>query len=116
MRLAKKREGGREEKTKSNCSKFMDMIQVNLGKVIAFNPHQSFPFSPFSRDILSGEVTFLCGGPLEFLFIVESTKTPAYRAVSMVLSELKDEVDAKIVVAGISIARSQKIHNRLVCT
>ncbi|KAM1140896.1 hypothetical protein ACFX19_041626 [Malus domestica] len=27
-------------------------IQVNLGKVMAFNPHQSFPFSPFSRTRL----------------------------------------------------------------
>ncbi|KAM1820170.1 hypothetical protein ACFX11_001752 [Malus domestica] len=65
------------------------------------------------------------------MFIVQSTEDPAYRAVSMLLSELKvtciprmicftfnfislwDEVDAKIVVAGISTACSQKIHNQL---
>ncbi|KAM1083652.1 hypothetical protein ACFX13_022437 [Malus domestica] len=36
------------------------------------------------------------------MFIVESTEDPAYRAVYMLLSQLKDEVDGKIVVAGIS--------------
>ncbi|CAN6709822.1 unnamed protein product [Malus baccata var. baccata] len=59
-------------------------------------------------------VTSLYGGPLEFMFIVQSTEDPAYRAVSMLLSELK--VHAKIVVAGISTTCSQKIHNQLVCT
>ncbi|KAB2612894.1 hypothetical protein D8674_035210 [Pyrus ussuriensis x Pyrus communis] len=33
--------------------------------------------------------TSLYGGPLEFLFIVESTENPAYRAVSMALSKLR---------------------------
>ncbi|CAB4288372.1 unnamed protein product [Prunus armeniaca] len=60
------------------------------------------------------QITSLYGGPLEFLFIVESTDDPAYRAVSMLLSELKDEVDAKVVVAGLSTTCSQKIHNQLV--
>ncbi|KAM1093044.1 hypothetical protein ACFX2I_020172 [Malus domestica] len=36
------------------------------------------------------------------MFIVESTEDPAYRAIYMLLSQLKDEVDGKIVVAGIS--------------
>ncbi|CAN6543605.1 unnamed protein product [Malus baccata var. baccata] len=36
------------------------------------------------------------------MFIVESTENPAYRAVYMLLSQLKDEVDGKIVVAGSS--------------
>ncbi|XP_068315331.1 uncharacterized protein [Pyrus communis] len=58
-------------------------------------------------------VTSLYGGLLEFTFIVQSTEDPAYRAVSMLLSELKDEVDVKIVVAGISTTCSQKIHNQL---
>ncbi|XP_050156716.1 uncharacterized protein LOC126630609 [Malus sylvestris] len=47
------------------------------------------------------------------MFIVQSTEDPAYRAISMLLSELKDEVHAKIVVAGISTTCSQKIHNQL---
>ncbi|KAB2595773.1 hypothetical protein D8674_031223 [Pyrus ussuriensis x Pyrus communis] len=90
-------EGGREEKTKNNCSKFMDRERERA-------------------DVLSGKVTSLYGGPLEFTFIVQSTEHPAYRAVSMLLSELKDEVDVKIVVAGISTTCGQKIHNQLVCT
>ncbi|RXH90746.1 hypothetical protein DVH24_035510 [Malus domestica] len=59
------------------------------------------------------QVISLCGGPLEFMFIVESTDDPTYRVVSMLLSELKDEVDAKIVVVGIATTCSQKIHNRM---
>lgn len=35
------------------------------------------------------QITSLYGGPLEFLFVVESTEDPAYRAVSMLISELK---------------------------
>ncbi|RXI08619.1 hypothetical protein DVH24_022763 [Malus domestica] len=53
------------------------------------------------------------GGPLEFMFIVQSTEDPAYRVVSMLPSKLKDEVHAKIIVAGISTTCSQKIHNQL---
>ncbi|KAM1220337.1 hypothetical protein ACFX2J_047098 [Malus domestica] len=41
------------------------------------------------------------------------TDDPTYRVVSMLLSELKDEVDAKIVVVGIATTCSQKIHNRM---
>ncbi|CAN6700118.1 unnamed protein product [Malus baccata var. baccata] len=52
----------------------------------------------------------------KFMFIVENTDDLTYRAVSMLLSELKDGVDAKIVVVGIATTCSQKIHNRMVCT
>ncbi|XP_070680719.1 uncharacterized protein [Malus domestica] len=71
MRLAERREGGREEKTKSNCSKFMDRVTAMK------TPRQQIQVN------------------LEFMFIVESTEDPAYRAVSMLLSELKigDEED-----------------------
>ncbi|KAM2710184.1 hypothetical protein EV2_047771 [Malus domestica] len=44
---------------------------------------------------------------------MESTEDPAYWAVSMLLSELKDEVDAKNVMAGISTTCNQKIYNQL---
>ncbi|KAM1162731.1 hypothetical protein ACFX1Q_002469 [Malus domestica] len=47
------------------------------------------------------------------MFIVQSTEDPAYRVVSMLPSKLKDEVHAKIIVAGISTTCSQKIHNQL---
>ncbi|RXH93316.1 hypothetical protein DVH24_013892 [Malus domestica] len=82
MRLAERREGGREEKTKSNCSKFMDRVTAMK------TPRQQI-------QVNLGKFTSLYGVPLEFMFIVESTEDPAYRAVSMLLSELKigDEED-----------------------
>ncbi|RWW76936.1 hypothetical protein BHE74_00014932 [Ensete ventricosum] len=68
------------------------------------------------------QITSLYGGPLEFLFIVESTDDPAYRAVSLLISDfqscmdnLQDNIDAKVIVAGLSTTCSQKIHNQLVC-
>ncbi|KAK4771708.1 hypothetical protein SAY86_013483 [Trapa natans] len=60
------------------------------------------------------QLTSLYGGPLEFLFVVESTEDPAYHAVSLLISEFKGEVDAKILVAGLSTTCSQKIHDQLV--
>lgn len=35
------------------------------------------------------QITSLYGGPLEFLFIVESTDDPAYRAVSLLISDFQ---------------------------
>ncbi|KAL3624060.1 hypothetical protein CASFOL_032876 [Castilleja foliolosa] len=52
--------------------------------------------------------------PLEFLFVVDSTDDPAYHAVKHLLNDYKDDVDAKIVVAGPSTTCTQKIHNQLV--
>ncbi|CAA7411000.1 unnamed protein product [Spirodela intermedia] len=60
------------------------------------------------------QITSLYGGPLEFLFVVESVDDPAYHAITLLISEFKDNIDAKIVVAGLSEACSQKIHNQLV--
>ncbi|KAK4774156.1 hypothetical protein SAY87_029175 [Trapa incisa] len=60
------------------------------------------------------QITSLYGGPLEFLFVVESIEDPAYRAVSLLISDFKGEVEAKIIVAGLSTTCSQKIHNQLV--
>lgn len=125
------------------------------------------------------QITSLYGGPLEFLFVVESTEDPAYHALSLLISDFKvslhvwlsldflckshnypfsettkdttdlhffhfpsgmclfslavnmsqflllmlilvsnaqGEVDAKIIVAGLSTTCSQKIHNQLVRT
>ncbi|KAJ8444472.1 hypothetical protein Cgig2_024036 [Carnegiea gigantea] len=59
-------------------------------------------------------ITSLYGGPVEFLFIVESTEDPAYHAISRLLKDFQDDVDAKIIVAGYSTTCSQKIHNQLV--
>lgn len=35
------------------------------------------------------QITSLYGGPLEFLFVVESTEDPAYHAVSLLISDFK---------------------------
>ncbi|XP_070682251.1 uncharacterized protein [Malus domestica] len=116
MRLAERREGGTRRRKTTAASSW-------TGREKAF----CSPLAVFVQI----QVTSLYGGPLEFMFIVQSTEDPAYRAVSMLLSELKvtcvprmicftfnfislqDEVDAKIVVAGISTTCSQKIHNQL---
>ncbi|KAL2500929.1 Nucleotide-diphospho-sugar transferase superfamily protein [Forsythia ovata] len=47
------------------------------------------------------QITSLYGGPLEFLFVVDTTEDPAYHAVSRLLADFKDDVDARIVVAGL---------------
>ncbi|KAI3969003.1 hypothetical protein MKW92_020766 [Papaver armeniacum] len=63
---------------------------------------------------LAAYITSLYGGPLEFLFVVESTEDPAYEAVCMLLENFNDDVETHIVVAGLSTTCSQKIHNQLV--
>lgn len=35
------------------------------------------------------QITSLYGGPLEFIFVVESTEDPAYRAVSLLITQFK---------------------------
>ncbi|KAL5729007.1 hypothetical protein ACHQM5_002020 [Ranunculus cassubicifolius] len=60
------------------------------------------------------QITSLYGGRVEFLFVVESTEDPAYHAVSLLISSVQDQIDTKIVVAGLSTTCSQKIHNQLV--
>jgi hypothetical protein len=41
------------------------------------------------------------GGALEFLFVVERKDDPAYHAVSHLIAEYKDKLEAKVVVAGL---------------
>uniref|UniRef100_A0ACD5XAJ1 Uncharacterized protein n=1 Tax=Avena sativa TaxID=4498 RepID=A0ACD5XAJ1_AVESA len=60
------------------------------------------------------QITSLYGGPLEFLFVLESKDDPAYQAVSRLIVEYKDKLEAKVVIAGFSTTCSQKIHNQLV--
>ncbi|GJZ24405.1 ceramide glucosyltransferase [Tanacetum coccineum] len=60
------------------------------------------------------QLTSLYGGPLEFLFVVDSTEDPAYHAVSRLLLDFNDDVDARIIIAGPCTTCSQKIHNQLV--
>ncbi|KAI4377083.1 hypothetical protein MLD38_014769 [Melastoma candidum] len=86
--------------------------QVNLPRVSIVMPLKGF--GEHNLHNWRSQITSLYGGPLEFLFVVESTEDPAYHAVSMLISEFEGELDAKIVVAGHSTTCSQKIHNQLV--
>ncbi|XP_057967370.1 uncharacterized protein LOC131157328 [Malania oleifera] len=86
--------------------------QVNLPRVSVVMPLKGF--GEHNLHNWRSQITSLYGGPLEFLFVVESKEDPAYHAISLLISEFKDGVDAKIIVAGLSTTCSQKIHNQLV--
>ncbi|KAL4390773.1 hypothetical protein AHAS_Ahas03G0178600 [Arachis hypogaea] len=86
--------------------------QVNLPRVSVVMPLKGF--GEHNLHNWRSQITSLYGGPLEFLFVVESTEDPAYHAVSRLILEFEDYVDAKIIVAGLSTTCSQKIHNQLV--
>lgn len=86
--------------------------QVKLPRVSVVMPLKGF--GEHNLHNWTTQITSLYGGPLEFLFVVESTEDPAYHAVSRLISDFKADVDAKIIVAGFSITCSQKIHNQLV--
>ncbi|XP_074561759.1 uncharacterized protein LOC141818074, partial [Curcuma longa] len=86
--------------------------QVKLPRVSVIMPLKGF--GEHNLQNWRSQITSLYGGPLEFLFIVESTDDPAYLAVSTLISEFQDSIDAKIVVAGLSTTCSQKIHNQLI--
>jgi len=86
--------------------------QLTLPRVSVVMPLKGF--GEHNLQNWRSQITSLYGGPLEFLFIVESIDDLAYRAVSKLISEFKDSVDAKIIVAGLSTTCSQKIHNQLV--
>ncbi|XP_042438716.1 uncharacterized protein LOC122024217 [Zingiber officinale] len=86
--------------------------QVKLPRVSVIMPLKGF--GEHNLQNWRSQITSLYGGPLEFLFIVESTDDPAYHAVSTLISEFQDSIDAKIVVAGLSTTCSQKIHNQLI--
>ncbi|XP_039139060.1 uncharacterized protein LOC120276398 [Dioscorea cayenensis subsp. rotundata] len=85
--------------------------QLNLPRVTVIMPLKGF--GEHNLQNWRSQITSLYGGPLEFLFVVESIDDPAYHAISSLISEFKDNVDAKIVVAGLSTTCSQKIHNQL---
>ncbi|XP_020673955.1 uncharacterized protein LOC110093416 [Dendrobium catenatum] len=88
-------------------------VQVNLPRVSVVMPLKGF--GEHNLQNWRSQITSLYGGPLEYLFVVESVEDPAYPPVSMLISEFKDSVNAKIVLAGLSTTCSQKIHNQLVC-
>ncbi|KAL9242321.1 hypothetical protein vseg_016334 [Gypsophila vaccaria] len=86
--------------------------QVNLPRVSVVMPLKGF--GEHNLHNWRSQITSLYGGPVEFLFVLESTEDPAYHAVSRLLKEFQDEVDAKIIIAGYSTTCSQKIHNQLI--
>ncbi|KAL7168067.1 hypothetical protein ACSBR2_038498 [Camellia fascicularis] len=86
--------------------------QVNLPRVTVVMPLKGF--GEHNLHNWRSQITSLYGGPLEFIFVVESTEDPAYHAVNRLLADYRDDVDAKIVVAGLSTTCSQKIHNQLI--
>ncbi|KAK4778008.1 hypothetical protein SAY87_018195 [Trapa incisa] len=86
--------------------------QVQLPRVSVVMPLKGF--GEHNLHNWRSQITSLYGGPLEFLFVVESIEDPAYRAVSLLISDFKGEVEAKIIIAGLSTTCSQKIHNQLI--
>ncbi|KAK6158983.1 hypothetical protein DH2020_006297 [Rehmannia glutinosa] len=88
------------------------LCQVKLPRVSVVMPLKGF--GEHNLHNWRSQITSLYGGPLEFLFVVESTEDPAYHAISRLIKDFKDSVDAKIIVAGLSTTCSQKIHNQLV--
>lgn len=85
--------------------------QVKLPRVTVVMPLKGF--GEHNLHNWRTQITSLYGGPIEFLFIVESTEDPAYHAVSRLIKDFQDDIDAKIVVAGYSTTCSQKVHNQL---
>ncbi|KAG5559270.1 hypothetical protein RHGRI_008983 [Rhododendron griersonianum] len=86
--------------------------QVNLPRVTVVMPLKGF--GEHNLHNWRTQITSLYGGPLEFHFVVESMDDPAYHALNRLLADFKDDVDAKIIVAGLSTTCSQKIHNQLI--
>lgn len=95
-----------------NIDELEHSVQENLPRVSVVMPLKGF--GEHNLQNWRTQITSLYGGPLEFLFIVESKDDPAYHAVSRLITEYKDNLEAKVVVAGLSTTCSQKIHNQLI--
>ncbi|XP_047307746.1 uncharacterized protein LOC124911322 [Impatiens glandulifera] len=86
--------------------------QVILPRVSVVMPLKGF--GEHNLHNWRSQITSLYGGPLQFIFVVENTEDPAYGALNCLLEDYKDELDAKVIIAGLSTTCSQKIHNQLV--
>ncbi|KAG5058751.1 hypothetical protein JHK86_013747 [Glycine max] len=95
-----------------DISELEHSYQVNLPRVTVIMPLKGF--GEHNLHNWRSQITSLYGGPIEFLFVVESTEDPAFHAVSRLIAEFEDHVEAKVVVSGLSTTCSQKIHNQLV--
>ncbi|PKU71810.1 hypothetical protein MA16_Dca008339 [Dendrobium catenatum] len=62
-------------------------VQVNLPRVSVVMPLKGF--GEHNLQNWRSQITSLYGGPLEYLFVVESVEDPAYPPVSMLISEFK---------------------------
>jgi len=80
--------------------------QINLPRVTVVMPLKGF--GEHNLHNWRTQITSLYGGPLEFYFVVESTDDPAYHALNRLLADFKNDIDAKIIVAGLSTTCSQK--------
>lgn len=58
----------------------------------------------------SSHVNVKYGGPIEFLFVVESEEDPAFAKLNAFTKQLK-HLDIRVLVAGYSTNCSQKLHN-----
>ncbi|XP_057839155.1 uncharacterized protein LOC131049143 isoform X2 [Cryptomeria japonica] len=94
-----------------NINDLEHSAQERLPRVSVVMPLKGFGEHNYSN--WKSQLVSLYGGPLEFLFVVESTDDPAYPVVSQLILDFKNQVDAKVVVAGLSTTCSQKIHNQL---
>ncbi|KAF3792308.1 hypothetical protein EJ110_NYTH00450 [Nymphaea thermarum] len=65
--------------------------QINLPRVSVVMPLKGF--GEHNLKNWRTQITSLYGGPLEFLFVVESTDDPAYHAVSFLISDFKVGVE-----------------------
>ncbi|KAG6548219.1 hypothetical protein Mapa_010270 [Marchantia paleacea] len=86
-------------------------VQERLPRVAVVMPLKGV--GEFNLGNWRTQVTSLYGGDVEFLFVVESVEDPAYNAVSQLLRELGDQVQGRVIVAGLSTTCSQKVHNQL---
>ncbi|CAN1293353.1 hypothetical protein LINPERPRIM_LOCUS21990 [Linum perenne] len=74
-----------------NINELEHSHQVNLPRVSVVMPLKGF--GEHNLHNWRTQITSLYGGPLEFLFVVESTEDPAYHAVCRLLSDFKVGVE-----------------------
>lgn len=94
-----------------NINDLEHSAQKRLPRVSVVMPLKGFGEHNYNN--WKSQLVSLYGGHLEFLFVVESTDDAAFPVVSQLISDWKDRVDAKVIVAGLSTTCSQKIHNQL---
>lgn len=90
--------------------KFRHSFQITLPKCAVVMPVKGVHEG--SADNWRSQVTSMYGGPLNFLFVVESEADPAFAAIRRLIAELS-EFSIKLLVAGETWHCSQKMHNQL---